>query len=580
MLQLEAPEQQEPGRRLSEGLLSEGRLSPLMIDELSATEPTYARLLQETTATPAGPIFRARTSFARPPQVLNEETAHLYDPSELSAPPPPPRKLTLSFEGRICTVMTVEETQPRCMPMSLEPGNDPFIVELSGTVTNGDLRPLGVLGRLGAPEAIVNAFVIKGTEAYPFAFDLFADLGAVGVASRTLLAFDISAYAAVNLQFLGIPAFLVKARGTGELTGTAGLDGAFTFELPHVDGLPGLGPLTNVSFSVATGPNYYMDVLGIHAYIPTGIALYRRGLGPPFMRSMCPGEMFMNLSVPTTSRVLGAMTCPNDKVWMDHRDRANNPDMVDEPSIQYLKLAGWRFDVDLSVARGNQYAGFGLTGFFSMATSAPNGSPNPLSASSRADPCSDFRNPQCIRSMLSGSITVSMAPVLGISALVALSTSGAWVAPIGFSDFALVDPSFSLGLRFGAGTPGFYRLSWSGTMYWRRDGSQSWPAVLFTKGTCTGDTSIYTSNQASGALSAASCDAWPPAIDPGPVNADGSLGAPGNLVMLQSTFLLEMAPHDNQMLTNMMLPKAGVRFAFSRLCVAPKIKRPPSAAAP
>ena len=492
-----------------------------------------------------------------------------------------PIEMGISFLGDICITASKQEGQ-RCMSTALGNTEDPFVIWTKGRMTDGDIRPLAPLSFI-LPDAMVNAVVIKGTEDYPLKWDMVIDFSAYGDSEKDLLKFDCSGYLVLNLKFMFIPEFVLKMVGVGKVSGTAGIEGAFLVELAVIEGgtLPGLDDdMPGVAVSISNVEEAYLPVFNRQRFVSKGLGLYAQIEAPRWARGLCHTTIFLNITIVSPLQSIWSAECPVDIRWFDIPD-PNEGNVVERfkarilyalyegvtpiRSVEYLRLSGIRLSSEIDI--GNRAFTGAFESFFHLATSAPNDAPLHVRDQLR-DPCADISNSLCMRAKMVTSVGIQSDETFLIWNLklnLGASMSGAWVGPLGFDDFAVLDSAIEFGAKVevvinpGTGVvayPMISRVAWSTLLYWRRDPDVPWPTALYTRGNCVAV-----------GLSEVSCDAWPPDLSPAAIAAREGVDlmdvAPNNVVKVETKFLLELAPHDHKALSALKLPKFGFRVAIN-----------------
>ena len=487
------------------------------------------------------------------------------------SPPSPPPELRTDFEysisvhGDVCLTVSEEEGQ-RCMSVSLGNTADPFIITTKGIIEDGDIRPLAPLGRIGVPDALINAAVIKGTKDYPLQWDMTIDFSAYGDASKNMIEFDCSGYAVLDLYFLRIPQFVLRVYGTGVVSGGWGFEGAFLVELPIIESgtMPGFeDDLPGVAVSFSNIDAGLLPVFNRDRNVAKGIGLYAQAKAPRWARGLCHSTVFLNITIVSTVRLVMSAECPTDIRWfrLDTPEEAfRNEGVTPIRSVEYLRLSGIRLSSDFDLSS------FSYTGkvesLFQLATTAPYDAPESVRA--QADPCEDITNSLCLRASFSTLVGIQVDKsylIYNLKLQLGAHMGGAWVGTLGFEDFALLDSAIELSLKLevvinpGTGVvayPMLSRFAWTTLMYWRRDHRHPWPEAIYTKGDCTNLGMDV------------ACTSWPPDLSAGRLaeTTDGPVEVK-NVVGVQTTFLLELAPHSHEALSLAKIPKFGFRVAIS-----------------
>ena len=431
-----------------------------------------------------------------------------------------------SISGEVCVQLS-EDLGESCLPMVIAPGTeDPMEVEVSGLFDGGDLRPLAPLGRLGVPDAIVDTIRILARPASPIALTIVADVGAVN-SDRPLLSFYLSATAVIDLTWLGAPLLELGCQGTGELKtpgiGTddsAGLYGAFLVDFPT--DLLSFGDLElekgrNFSVSLSSQSSTFMTVFGKTRRVSQGLGLYYEGRAPRVVQGLCPTTIFLNLSVPSLTSIVGTFSCPLDFVFL----RASIA------SISYVRLSG----IGISLAFAGYTSDSRLTATFGMFADFELATLNPLQRNA-PDSCADSSNALCLRSTFTTEIGVKIGLTILISLTLSITSSGAWIEPLGMTDFALVDAAFSLavGVRVlptwpPTATPSLQEIFIRSAIHWKRSGT--WPAAITTRS-----------------------DGWPPDL------------SAHDVLEMRSTILYRPAGEQDDALLG--IPQIGVHLSASR----------------
>ena len=150
-------------------------------------------------------------------------------------------------------------------------------------------------------------------------------------------------------------------------------------------------------------------------------------------------------------------------------------------SLNFIRLTSVR--IDAGITPGS--VAFGIGAAIQISTYSS------LADSNCDDPAAEAA---CLTADITAAIEVSPYPIALLSLTMSLSVQGVWVEPFGLYNFAVANPSFSLGLDiYASGVPAapycplvppapcpIPRLvAWSLTIYWKR--SVNWPPGLQVK---------------------------------------------------------------------------------------------------
>lgn len=236
--------------------------------------------------------------------------------------------------------------------------------------------------------------------------------------------------------------------------------------------------------------------------------------GESFVPAICAGYITFQLSIPDTSMIQVAGSCTlNDFVI---------PFPAFIKSINFLRIdkialiATFRRPAELAFAMESEL--YLSTGNSSCVAKARDGTP---------------AEAQCLHTVLSSEISIGVGEV---AIDFAAATKGAWLDPLGLRNFAIVDPSFEIGVGFlfpctmvPPICPVLGALGFSVTILWKRPTQTEWPTKLLATTDATGNKL-----------------AWPPNF----------IDNPG-ILTFQIGMLFKKPPHDDLTL-NEFLPFAPV----------------------
>ena len=420
---------QHPDREPEPEYMTIGALSP-MSSPLSLI-PGVVTLTDSATAThnalgTAGPTFGVRVVQ------LTERSSPVFD---------------AYFEGAMC----VSLAGTLCFPIEAAATFPAAEISITGTYAHGDIRPLFFL-----PGALADVAVIRANPTSPLTLTM--GISPSGDCQLTLgfgATLEFNAPAAIGGFQLVLPTTVVGcAVGEAAVIITAAIP---TITLPGGINFEGL----ELALSTYSGDTEHTlqprpgSTVGTTVVLPTGITIFWQGPSP--LEALCPQEIVLQFAFGSPSSAHFKFLCSGFSLTL--LDRAP----IQIPTVNFLRFTS--IGISASIQPGTMQ--FGVSSDFMIATGD--------------SMCSTTTEAECVTATIEAGVETS---AVGTIVSLSLATQGVWVEPVGLRNFAIVDPTISLGVTIPPppATPFPNLIAWGVTIYYKPDASNSrdnWPQEMF-----------------------------------------------------------------------------------------------------
>jgi len=296
-----------------------------------------------------------------------------------------------------------------CLDLRLdaETGNSGSELRITGSLADGDLRPLAPL--VGSD--LADTFVIDASAARPLSLSLVAM-----TAPTTSLTFEASGWLQLDLSGMGLGQFSLDVAGLGSI-GSAGMAGAFLAAMPPITLAGRVGPINASTVSLATSTGLpAVTILGRQVVPQQGFALYAYAHSP--LPEVCDEGLWLTFTMPSFTSFSLSATCL----------LAYEASLSAVPSLNFVRLTGISIAATLTEAS----AAFSLGANFELATGNSS--------------CTSADELGCLTCALSVAVGVVATPP-ALTLAIAATMGGVWVEPLGLYNFALADVALHLGIE-------------------------------------------------------------------------------------------------------------------------------------
>jgi hypothetical protein len=434
----------------------------------------------------------------------------------------------------VCVDLEGKDEPPKCGDFRMGQGEvaGKYSMDLTfdKAVPNGGFAPLRPIAKyVSMPYHVETAVVVLMDEEYPLIIEFELDVD-------TMRELSFSFQGAVLLKLkktLGINAVL-DIGASGKVTDTGDFEGAFAISMPELF-IEALNlTMSGPAVTIATDSGFTQRISGEMVETRKGFAIRFKGPVPDW--GLCSDKhgrpkILVEMWVESLTKIGGAFGCTLDWVvdlrgWSE--EEASGFDSRWLGGVNLIRMSGLSIEFSAS---------WGVATRISLQVGAT------FEMSTRNSTCdataAEVTNPQCLLSeftiMAGVTINPAVPPGYGVVLELMMVTEGVWFDPLNLRNIAVMDPGIGLGLKitpYGPPTGVIVtptKIFLNLNVYWKKSGD--WPAELKSKE-----------------------HAWPAPMAELLTAEDSQF----DIVGAQATVLYEEAPHDDDALNRLSLPKVGV----------------------